>query len=128
MYFCQPVAASALSSVSEVCATVSGEVNIVVAALAKTSLAPLTRGRWALSNVVPLSVLDCVLDSLHPPASTAKQTNVMIKPRDFPNIMSPPMVNDSGALVIAEKSKPAAVEPKTDGIGATHGLVAPAAQ
>src|SRR5664279_2405738 len=118
MYFCQPPAASVLSTVSAVCATESGEVKIVVAGLAKTSLAPLTRGSRLVSNT-PLFALDSlsVLDSLHPPASSAKQANVRIKPRDFPpkplspkllppKPLPPPMVNSSVRMVIAQNQSP----------------------
>ena len=94
-YFCQPPAASALSTVSAVCATESGEVKIVVAGLAKTSLAPETRGRRLASNA-PVSALASGLDSLHPPASTAKQAKANIKSRDFlKHIVPPPMINIS---------------------------------
>src|SRR5450631_4048580 len=112
MYFCQPPAASALSTVSAVCATESGEVKIVVAGLAKTSLAPATLGRRLVLNV-PSSGFSG-LDSEHPPASTAKQANAKIKPRDLPpkslppNPLSPPMVNSSVRMVISEKPKPTA--------------------
>src|SRR5664280_1850243 len=113
MYFCQPPAASALSTVSAVCATESGEVKIVVAGLAKTCLAPLTRGSRLVLNT-PLSALDSpsVLDSLHPPASSAKQANVKIKPRDFPpkplplKPLPPPMVNSSVRMIISENQSP----------------------
>src|SRR4029077_8280135 len=50
-YFCQPSVASALSTASAVCGTGLVVVNIVLAGLAKTSLAPATRGSRLVSSV-----------------------------------------------------------------------------
>src|SRR5665213_876980 len=110
MYFCHPAAASALSTVSAVFATESGDVKIVLAGLAKTSLAPVTRGRRLVSNT-PLSA--SLSDLEHPAASAARQIIANAKPRDLPrlvmpNCVSPPVVKISVASVISQKSKLAA--------------------
>ena len=109
-YFCQPPAASALSTASAACATGSGDVKIVVTALAKVSLAPATRGSRLVSSA-PLSAFSafCDLSAFsdfsgsdfeHPPTSIARQENANIRLCDLPrfvlpNRLSPTMINSS---------------------------------
>ncbi len=67
-YFCQPSVASALSTVSAVCGSGLVVVKIVLAGLAKTSLAPATRGSRLVSSV-PSDFSDLE----HPAASSRTQ-------------------------------------------------------
>src|SRR5690242_20946872 len=73
-YFCHPSAASALSTVSAVCATGLGVVKIVLAGLANISLAPATRGSLLVLSVPS----DCGSD-FEQPASVKAQINAASK-------------------------------------------------
>src|ERR1700690_1238014 len=108
------MAVSALPRVSAVCATGSGDVKIVVGALAKTSLAPLTRGRRLVSAAsLPLS-------DLEQPASAARQIIANAKPRArpsraVPNFVSPMEKVPPSPWFIAEKPNNAAAGPERAG-------------
>src|SRR5664279_1964873 len=102
MYFCQPAAASALSSVSAVSATETGEVNLVTAGLAYISLEPETRGSLLVLSE-PSSGSLSLLEQ--PAASRETQMSANRERRTAPDRVLPRM-NVSACIAVSEKPNP----------------------
>src|SRR5664279_5381916 len=107
MYFCQPAAASALSSVSAVSATETGEVNLVTAGLAYISLEPVTRGSLLVLSE-PSSGSLSLLEQ--PAASRETQISANRERRTAPDRVLPRM-KVSACIAVSEKAQPTAAKP-----------------